>query len=245
MTSSSVPSSKVRVIARDLRVEFPNMAASVRAPGADGLFAALDGINFSLESGQRLGLLGRNGAGKSTLLKALAGVYPPSSGELTVLGQVAAVFNAALGFERLATGLENIYLRCALLGMEFSEIGALVPEIVEFSELGEWIHVPVERYSSGMSLRLAFSITTAIRRDILLLDEWLGAGDASFLEKARARMQGMVDEASILVLATHNLALMRSQCTDAMVLDDGELKYFGDIETAIGLYTELRRQTEV
>lgn len=245
MTSSSNAPPMVSVTARDLRIEFPNMAASVRKPSADGRFAALDGVSFSLKPGQRLGLLGRNGAGKSTLLKALAGVYPPSSGELMVLGRVAAVFNAALGFETVATGLENIYLRCALLGMKFSEIDALVPDIVEFSELGEWIHVSVERYSSGMSLRLAFSITTAIRRDILLLDEWLGAGDSSFLEKARARMQGMVEQASILVLATHNLELMRSQCTDAMVLDDGELKYFGDIETAVGVYKDLRRQTGV
>lgn len=227
--------------ARDLKVEFPTTRATVRTPGAAGRFAALDGVSFKLQAGQRLGLLGRNGSGKSTLLKTLASVYPPSGGSLRVEGQVAAIFNASLGFEKAATGLENIYLRCALLGMPLRSISALVPEILEFSELGEWIHEPVENYSSGMALRLAFSITTAIRSDIILLDEWLGAGDAAFLEKARQRMQKMVDDASILVLATHNLPLMRSQCTEAMVLDDGVVRYLGDINSAVEIYQDLRR----
>lgn len=235
----------VYIEARDLTVEFPSMRASVRSPGASGRFAALVKVSFALEPGRRLGLLGRNGSGKSTLLKTLAGVYPPSSGTLEVSGDVAAVFNASLGFDKNATGVENIYLRCALLGMSFSKIDALVPEIVEFSELGEWVHQPVDRYSSGMALRLAFSITTAIRSDILLLDEWLGAGDSAFLEKARRRMEDMVADASILVLATHNLGLMKSQCTEAMVLDDGEIRFLGDIEPAIEAYQDLRRLTQV
>jgi homopolymeric O-antigen transport system ATP-binding protein len=241
--SRSNTAGRVYIDARDLTIRFPTTLASVRKPGAAGQFAALDQVSFALKPGQRLGLLGRNGSGKSTLLKTLAGVYPPTTGSLDVEGNVAAIFNAALGFEREATGLENIYLRCALLGMSFSQIDALVPEIVEFSELGDWVHEAVDRYSSGMALRLAFSITTAIRSDILLLDEWLGAGDAAFLEKARKRMQDMVEDASILVLATHNLNLMRSQCTEAMVLDDGEIKYLGDIETAAALYQDLRRLT--
>lgn len=243
MTDTSTQPAPVSVEARDLRIEMPTRRATVRNPGDSGRFAALDGVSFSLGPGQRLGLLGRNGSGKTTLLKTLAGVYPPTSGTLTVQGEVAAVFNASLGFEKDATGLENIFLRCALLGMRFDEIKALVPEIVEFSELGDWIHEPVDRYSSGMALRLAFSITTAIRSDILLLDEWLGAGDAAFLRKARKRMQEMVEDAKILILATHNLPLMRSQCTNALVLEDGAVRFMGDIESAIAIYEDLRKLT--
>lgn len=206
---------------------------------------ALDRISFSLEPGDRLGLLGRNGSGKTTLLKTLAGVYPPVSGELEVTGSVAAIFNASLGFQKEATGLENIYLRGAMLGLKFSELEKLIPEIIEFSELGDWIHQPLDNYSSGMALRLAFSITTAIRSDILLLDEWLGAGDAAFLKKARARMQEMVEDASIVVLATHNLSLMRSQCSHAMVIEDGRIEFLGGLDEAEEIYLNLRKLTQI
>lgn len=245
MKQLPIPSAGARIAAQDLTIAYPVAHASVHSPGGSKNHVALDQVSFSLGPGERLGLLGRNGSGKSTLLKTLAGVYPPVSGSLTVEGSVAAIFNASLGFETQATGLENIYLRGAMLGMKFAEIRAIVPEIIEFSELGDWIHAPIETYSSGMALRLAFSITTAVRSDILLLDEWLGAGDAAFLQKARARMSEMVEDASILVLATHNLQLMKSQCNQALVLDDGRVKFLGDIDQAAAIYTDLRRLTQL
>lgn len=245
MASDESKTNSAYIFAENLTIEFPVRKASVRHTGGASKHVALNSISLSMRPGTRLGLLGRNGSGKSTLLKTLAGVYPPLSGNLRVQGTVAAIFNASLGFEKQATGLENIYLRGAMLGLPFNQIKELIPEIVQFSELGEWIHQPIETYSSGMALRLAFSITTAIRSDILLLDEWLGAGDAAFLQKARARMREMVQHASILVLATHNLQLMKSHCNQALVLDDGQMKYLGDIDEAVNIYTELRRLTQI
>lgn len=237
--------SGARIVADGLTIEYPCVRAGVRNTGGARNHLALDGVSFALAPGERLGLLGRNGSGKSTLLKALAGVYPPVRGSLTVEGSVSAIFNASLGFEKQATGLENIYLRGAMLGLKFDDVRAIIPEIIEFSELGDWINAPIGTYSSGMALRLAFSITTSIRSDILLLDEWLGAGDAAFLKKARARMSDMVQDASILVLATHNLQLMRSQCNQALVLDDGRVKFFGDIDRAEIIYKDLRQLTQL
>lgn len=245
MTQQANQQGGALIVADALTVEYPASRAGVRNTGGVGKHLALDGVSFTLAPGERLGLLGRNGSGKSTLLKALAGVYPPVQGSLTVEGSVAAIFNASLGFERQATGLENIYLRGAMLGLKFDDIRAIVPEVIEFSELGDWINAPIETYSSGMALRLAFSITTAIRSDILLLDEWLGAGDAAFLRKARARMSEMVEDASILVLTTHNLQLMRSQCNQALVLDDGQVKFLGDIDQAEIVYKDLRQLTQL
>ncbi|MGY6531683.1 ABC transporter ATP-binding protein [Glycocaulis sp.] len=235
----------VHIHARDITVSFPLRRAGIRSTGAKTAHKALDGVSFELAPGARVGLLGRNGSGKSTLLRTLAGVYPVTSGALDMEGRVAAIFNASLGFVQEATGLENIYLRGAMLGLSFDQIRELVPSIVEFSELGDWIREPIHRYSSGMALRLAFSITTAVRSDILLLDEWLGAGDAAFLRKARARMQTMVKDASIVVLATHNLNLMRNQCNQAMVLEEGRLVFFGDLDTAIETYQEFRQLTQL
>lgn len=234
-----------RIRAQNLTVTFPLRRAGIRSTGGKGAHNALNKVSFTLEPGARIGLLGRNGSGKSTLLRTLAGVYPPTTGELEVEGRVAAIFNASLGFVQEATGMENIYLRGAMLGLSFDEIRELTPSIVEFSELGDWVHQPIHRFSSGMALRLAFSITTAIRSDVLLLDEWLGAGDAAFLRKARARMQSMVEDASIVVLATHNLNLMRNQCNQAMVLEEGELVFMGDLDTAIEKYQEFRQLTQL
>lgn len=194
---------------------------------------ALDGVSFEIENGDRVGLLGRNGAGKSTLLRTLAGIYPPQSGELSIEGEVASIFNASLGFIPQATGYENIFLRGAVLGMGFAEIERQVPYIEEFSELGDWLGQPVQNYSSGMALRLAFSITTAIRSDILLLDEWLGAGDAQFIAKARMRMNELIESAGILVLATHNLNLMRQVCNRAFLFESGRLVLAGTVEEVI------------
>jgi ABC-type polysaccharide/polyol phosphate transport system ATPase subunit len=230
---------------KDLRVSYPlRRVLKIGAEPAALHVDALTEINFRLNEGDRLGLLGRNGSGKSTLLKTLAGIYPPSAGQVEIGGSIASIFNASLGFIPHATGYENIFLRGTVLGMDFAQVESLVPYILEFSELADWIHQPVANYSSGMALRLAFSITTAVRCDILLLDEWLGAGDAQFLTKARARMLELVEEAGILVLATHNLNLMASICTKVAVLDAGRLVDFGKAPDIIPEYQRRIRKAK-
>lgn len=189
-------------------------------------------ISFRLEPGERLGIIGANGAGKSTLLRVLAGIYPHSAGKLTVNGEIMGLFDIGFGMNGEATGLENIYLRGLQMGRNFRQIREMVPQVIEFSELEDHIDRPVDTYSSGMRMRLAFSISTLVEPDILLLDEWLGAGDARFQEKAKARMDELVEKSRGLVIATHNKGLMRSLCTKGMVLQKGRVVYYGDIEGA-------------
>lgn len=244
-SNEALNASDKKIIADKIVVSYPLRRASFGTPGAKGTHIALNGISFALGPGERLGLLGRNGAGKSTLLRTLAGVYPPESGRLEVNGSVTALFNASLGFAQEASGRENIFLRGALLGMDLRDVEEMIPEIIEFSELGDWIDQPIRQYSRGMALRLAFAISTVVRSDIMLFDEWLGAGDASFLKKAQARIQEMVASASILVLATHSMSLMRDQCNRALVLDGGDITYLGDIEEAISIYENLRNTAQI
>jgi len=225
--------------AEGLTIRYPLARAGIATPGGARKHTALNSLSFSLTAGERLGLLGRNGAGKSTLLRALAGVYPPTHGKLEVRGSVAAVFNISLGFVPEATGYENIFLRGAMLGLPFDELREMVPDIVAFSGLGDWMHEPIQRYSSGMALRLAFAITTSVESEILLLDEWLGAGDADFIARAKARMSERVERSRILVLATHNVRLMREQCDTGLVLSGGEEQFHGPIEEAIEHYASL------
>jgi homopolymeric O-antigen transport system ATP-binding protein len=226
--------SDVNVKLTDVSVSYP-MSPS---PWRTEQVLALERVSFELTRGDRLGLIGRNGAGKSTLLRAIAGIFPPVSGALETHGSIASIFNASLGFMPQASGYENIFLRGAILGMSIAEIRETVPYIVKFSDLGSWIYRPVMLYSSGMALRLAFAITTAVRCDILLLDEWLGAGDATFLIKARRRMQEMIDDAGILVLATHNDRMMRQVCNKLLILDGGEMAFFGDLEKGLEIYRQ-------
>ncbi len=217
----------------DLHIRYSNSSRQ-----GDGNWA-LEGVSFELSQGDRLGILGRNGSGKSTLLRTLAGIYPPVRGRIEVFGGVASIFNASLGFVPDATGWENIFLRGAVMGLSLGEARALAPSIIEFAELGDWINEPLSRYSSGMALRLAFAITTAVSADILLMDEWLGAGDAEFIRKARGRMREVVEQSGLLVLATHNLQLMRNICNKAMILDAGKMTAFGEIEDVVSAYQRM------
>lgn len=226
--------------ARNISVSYPSQPRLGRDRTGAGHIAFSD-LTLELEAGTRLGLVGYNGAGKSTLLRTLAGVYVPQKGEVIVRGKRASVFSATSGFMPNATGFENIFLRGTLLGLSYQQIQELVPKIVEFADLGDWIEQPLYKYSSGMVLRLAFSITTSIHADILLLDEWLGAGDANFLERAQARMDAMVEKTSILVLATHNTNLMRNICDEAIVMGEGGILFRGDVEEAAKIYTRMRK----
>ncbi|WP_291841593.1 ABC transporter ATP-binding protein [Maricaulis sp.] len=240
MTDDDRPFPYIR--ATDLTVIYPTTASILGFGGDKSGYPALKGLNFELRPGTRLGLLGRNGSGKSTMLRTLAGVYPPASGSLEVDGTVASIFSAQSGFMPNATGYENIFLRGTMLGFSYEEIRGMAPEIIEFADIGDWINQPIFRYSSGMLLRLAFALTTAIKSDILLMDEWLGAGDASFLSKARIRMAEMVENAKILVLASHNLSLIERICEQVMVIDGGEIAHFGSTDEVLAAY-RLERDT--
>jgi len=184
---------------------------------------ALSGINIELRSGDRLGLVGHNGAGKSTLLRMLAGVYEPSSGEFTRQGSVASLIDPALGIEMDATGVENIMLRGLVMGMSKRQVERLTPDICEFSGLGEYVNMPVRTYSTGMLMRLAFSISTSVEADILLMDEWLSVGDADFTAKAEKRMKDVVAKSGILVLASHSPALIAKECNRVLHMEHGRI----------------------
>jgi len=184
---------------------------------------ALSDINIELKSGDRLGLIGHNGAGKSTLLRTLAGVYEPSSGEFRRQGTVASLIDPALGIEMDATGIENIMLRGLVMGMSKKEVDQLTQDICEFSGLGEYVNMPVRTYSTGMMMRLAFSISTSVQADILLMDEWLSVGDAEFTEKAEKRMRDVVAKSGILVLASHSPELIAKECNRVIHLEHGRI----------------------
>ena len=200
----------------------------------------LDDISFRLEPGARLGLIGANGAGKSTLLRVLAGIYQPSAGQLTVNGTAKGLFDISLGMHPEATGMENIYMRGLQMGLSLQEIRSLIPEVLEFSELANHIEKPLGTYSTGMRLRLAISVSTMIEPDILLLDEWIGAGDAHFNAKVKARMMGLVEDSRGLVIATHNEGLMKSLCSHGLVLDTGRMLFFGELEQALKCYKKTK-----
>lgn len=200
---------------------------------------ALKNISFEIHKGERIGLIGHNGAGKSTLLKTIARLYPLSSGTVDVQGEIRSLFELNLGFEPDATGIENIMYRGLLLGRKPKEIRAMTKEIIEFSELGDFIAYPIKTYSAGMIMRLAFSISTAIPGDILLLDEVLAAGDAKFFEKAKSRISSLIDGAELLVFATHDFESLKELCNRVFVMHHGELKFDGKPIDAINFYHEL------
>jgi lipopolysaccharide transport system ATP-binding protein len=183
---------------------------------------ALDGVSLQLRDGDRLGIYGHNGAGKSTLLRTLAGVYPPTTGTYRREGVVASFLDPTLGIESDATGYENIHLRGLVMGHNRATMARILPEIAEFSGLGDFLSMPVRTYSTGMVMRLAFSIVTSVRADILLLDEWLSVGDAEFCERAEIRMREIVDNTGILVLATHSPDMIRRECNRVMQLSHGK-----------------------
>ncbi|MBE6753062.1 MAG: ABC transporter ATP-binding protein [Ruminococcaceae bacterium] len=188
---------------------------------------ALKGLSLEISSGERVGIIGSNGAGKSTLLKAISGIYPITSGTIEVNGTVRSLFDLSIGFEVDATGRENILYRGLLLGESPESIEARMDDIIEFAELGEFIDYPIKSYSSGMLVRLAFSISTMISGDILLLDEIFGAGDAAFMQKARKRITDLVDSASILVFVSHDLSALSRMCTRVVWIDNGTVRMDG------------------
>jgi ABC-2 type transport system ATP-binding protein len=197
---------------------------------------ALRSITLDIQHGDRVALVGPNGAGKTTLLRVLAGVYTPTSGSVRCVGRVVPLFDTMLGMDLEATGYENITLRGLLLGLTQTQIRDHAEEIAEFTELGDYLDLPVRTYSRGMLLRLAFAISTAIEPEILLMDEWIGAGDAKFIQKATARMNKMISRASILVLASHSDDIVKNLCTKAIYLEGGEVRAHGPVAEILSRY---------
>jgi ABC-type polysaccharide/polyol phosphate transport system ATPase subunit len=239
---------------RDLWVEFPIYQGSSRSlkksllAKAHGNLArdardrvnvvALSDLDLDIEHGDRLAVMGANGAGKSTLLKVLAGIYEPTRGRIYSSGRISALLTASVGLDPDATGRENIILRGMYMDVHPREMRGRVEEIAEFTELGYHLDLPVRTYSTGMVVRLCFAIATSVRPEILLLDEWLAAGDAGFLAKARKRMEEFVGRSSILVLASHSMPILEEWCNRAILLDCGRIIAVGDVNEIAAVYQQ-------
>ncbi|MEE1285231.1 MAG: ABC transporter ATP-binding protein [Acutalibacteraceae bacterium] len=201
-------------------------------------FWALTDISFEVEEGERLGVLGFNGAGKSTMLKVIAGVLKPTKGSVKVNGVIAPLLELGAGFDMNYTGAENIYLYGATMGYSRKYIQERYDEIVEFSELGEFIDVPVKNYSSGMRARLGFAIATAVEPEVLILDEVLSVGDAKFRIKSENKIKSMFDKGVTVLFVSHNTAQVRRLCTKAIILDHGKIIANGDVNEVCDIYDE-------
>ncbi len=203
---------------------------------------ALKNISFELKDGDRLGLVGHNGAGKSTLLRVLAGAYEPTEGRVLVDGKLTPLFDMLPGLDAEDTGYDNIVSSGMLFGLSRREIEAIIPEVEEVSELGEYLSLPVRTYSSGMTTRLGFALATAMHPGILLMDEGIGAGDARFAERAVERLRKFVDRSRIVVLASHSNALLASMCDKAALMQGGQITDFGPIGEVLERYDEFVRR---
>jgi ABC-type polysaccharide/polyol phosphate transport system ATPase subunit len=197
---------------------------------------ALQSVSVSIDAGERVGLIGHNGAGKSTLLKVMAGIYPPQRGRVTVEGHVCPLFEFVTGFEMEANGWENIRTRALLLGMPPKEIDRKIDSIARFTNLGEFLDIPVRHYSTGMYVRLAFATSTAVDPQILLLDEVMAAGDAEFILSARERMNDLMERASLVVFATHSLDVLPRFCERTILLRQGHVVADGPTADVVRLY---------
>jgi ABC-type polysaccharide/polyol phosphate transport system ATPase subunit len=205
------------------------VGGSFAAAGSHVIVNALKDISFEAHDGDRIGLIGSNGSGKTTLLRVLSGVYPPTRGAIEVHGRVSPMLNASLGMSMDATGHENIRMCGVLWGLTREEIESSVDDVASFTELGEYLKMPVRTYSSGMQLRLAFAIATLRQPDILLLDEVIGVGDATFFQKAYARLQALVERSRILFVASHTNRILEGLCSKVLWLHQGELVAFGGV----------------
>lgn len=204
----------------------------------------LDDLSFDVPEGERVALIGRNGAGKTTLLRVLTGAFLPTEGTLEMQGSRQALLNLSLGFNPEATLVENIYLRATAMGIGAGVVRELVEPILEFAELGALRNRRLATLSSGQRMRLGFAISTSVQHDIMLLDEWVGAGDSSFVKKARDRLRDRVNGAKIVIVASHNDSLTRKLCNRGLILDGGRIVHSGPIRGAFNEYKRLLRSQE-
>ena len=214
------------------------MGGRIRSEAGPSVVQALEDVTLHFRHGDRIGLIGRNGAGKTTLLRVLAGIYEPGVGTVRVEGHVAPLFDLSLGMDPEGTGYENIVLRGLFLGMRRADIEARVEEIAAFTELGNFLELPIRTYSVGMRLRLAFAVSTSFHPDILLLDEGIGAGDASFLEKVNRRLQEFTSKATIIVVASHSERLVEQMCSNAVLMEQGRVVAFSSTSEVLELYRD-------
>ncbi|MCK1343052.1 ABC transporter ATP-binding protein [Bradyrhizobium sp. 193] len=221
---------------RSLRSRFVNAMTLRRTTATPHIVSALNDVNLDIRAGDRVAIIGANGAGKTTLLRVLAGIYHPTSGSVDVLGRCLPLFDLSAGFDVEATGYENIMRRGLVIGARRSEIDAKRGEIAAFTELGDRLDLPLRTYSSGMMLRLIFAVATAVVGEIVLLDEWIGVGDQQFREKARQRLDEIVVRAGILVLASHDIELIKSTCNRAILLEEGRIVAAGATDEILGQY---------
>lgn len=204
--------------------------------GSSLIVKALSNISLEAREGDRIGIIGQNGAGKTTLLRVLAGVYPPTSGEVDIHGVVSPMFDISLGMSIDATGIENIRICAALWGLTAAEIDAGIDDVIAFTELGDYLNIPVRTYSTGMMLRLSFAIATLRKPEILLLDEIIGVGDATFYQKAKARLEAMAAQSRIMFVSSHSLEIIRQFCNKVLWLYQGTVLGFGPVEDVIMSY---------
>lgn len=224
---------------RSLKKTFMGFASGGRIGLSEKGFSivrSLTDITLEIKDGERIGLLGPNGAGKSTLLRVLGGAYIPTGGEAIIEGKVGSLIDVSLGIDSESTGIENIYLRAALLQIPKKVVDEQLDSIIEFTELGEFINMPVRTYSSGMHMRLAFAISTMIRPEILLMDEWLSVGDLNFQKKAEQRLNDLIKRSSILVIASHSRQLIEKCCTRAILLENGHIRMDGRAKDVCAFY---------
>lgn len=235
--------------AQSVRLEFPfnsrgdgpimPIGGEIVKAGKGNRLIAVNDVSFKLGAGDSLGLLGHNGSGKTTLLRLLAGIYLPSSGRVLSRGVMGNALNTNLGFRQEATGRRNIVLKALVAGYKRSDIDMLIDNVEDFAELGPFLDQPLYTYSAGMRARLTFGVATAMPSDILILDEWLGAGDSRMQEKAAERMNAFIEQAFITVLASHSSQLLNRVCTKGLVMEHGKPKYIGPIGSALLFYDEL------
>jgi len=201
---------------------------------------ALKDINLTFREGDRVGLVGQNGSGKTTLLRVLSGIYEPTKGSIHIDGNVVPILDSSVGGDVDASGYENIMRRSLFFGMSRSQVHEHIDDIGEFSGLGNFLYLPMRTYSSGMAMRLAFSVATCQRPEILLMDEVIGTGDASFFSQAEMRLNDFIGNSSIVVLATHSEALLKRFCTKAILLDHGSIVIYDDVDTVLNEYRKMQ-----
>lgn len=199
-------------------------------------FSALRGVSFQVEKGEVLGIIGRNGAGKSTILKVISGILKPTSGKVTITGRIVPMLELGSGFDMELSGRENIFLNGAILGYTEEYLKSKYDEIVAFSELAEFINMPIKTYSSGMLMRLAFSVATVVKPDILIVDEILSVGDEAFQRKSKSRMMELMSGGTTVLFVSHSLDQVRQMCRRAVWLDHGQVKMYGDANEVCDAY---------
>lgn len=223
--------------ARKRGKEDPNLKIGAKVHGKNETFMALDGIDLTIYKGERIGIIGHNGAGKSTLLKLLARVTGPTEGEIKIDGRITSMLEVGTGFNGELTGRENIYLNGAILGMTKAEVDKKIDQIIDFSECRQFIDTPVKRYSSGMFVKLAFSVAAHLDSEIMIMDEVLAVGDMAFQKKCLDKMSMVSqDEGRTILYVSHNMNTIRQLCSRCIVLDHGKVIFNGDVEEAIGIY---------